>query len=374
MSLRVEGALRVGRHRLRGDCDVRFEAVTPGEGLGDQDGGRSAAGRRASHQPRHHARPDHLIVHHVVGGELLAEDGERIVPGVTAGLGADLREGLHFGAVFLHMGEPGAAEIAQRKRDAGRVDQRVGERIELLERARPVGVDRAQRAGLHLLEAEREHAIGRAGSDRLARQKQRRRAGRAIVVDVDDRNPGHAEVVDRALSGGGVAVHVSRVGLLDELVADAGVGERAAPRLGAHLMIARARSRLGEGNHPNACDDNPGRHWLLLKLPTRHLMSHGSYMAPTTAVKKDGKDCEHAEAIGRHFAMDAVRGPQARPRREARRRAAHGGQAVPRGGLSPHAAGQDRGAAQHHQAGPLQLFRQQGGDPVRALSPRRRAV
>ena len=63
------------------------------------------------------------------GRERLALDRVDIelAPGeVTAGLGADLRKGLHLGAVFLHMGEACAAEIAQRERNCLRVNQLVG--------------------------------------------------------------------------------------------------------------------------------------------------------------------------------------------------------------------------------------------------------
>ena len=54
-------------------------------------------------------------------------------------------------------------------------------------------------------------------------------------------------------------------------------------------MIARACSRLGEGNHSDARDDNPGRHRLLRKLPTRHFMSRGSYMAPKALSRRTAK-------------------------------------------------------------------------------------
>ena len=58
-------------------------------------------------------------------------------------------------------------------------------------------------------------------ADRLGGEVERGRAGRAVVVDVDDRDAGHAELVDRALARGRLAVHVADVGLLDSLVGDA---------------------------------------------------------------------------------------------------------------------------------------------------------
>ena len=115
-----------------------------GEFLRDEHGRRAAAGRRARHQPRHHAGPDHLIVHDVVGGDLLAEQRQRIVLGMPARLGADLGERRQRRAVLLHVTAAGAAEIAQRQRHAGRVDQLVGGGVEFVECAGPVGENRAR--------------------------------------------------------------------------------------------------------------------------------------------------------------------------------------------------------------------------------------
>ena len=87
-----------------------------------------------------------------------------------------------------------------------------------------------ERAPLHLLEADRQRAVGEPALDRLAREQQRARAGRAVVVDVHHRDPGQAEPVDRALPVGRVAVARSRRTPARSLVRDAGVGERASRR------------------------------------------------------------------------------------------------------------------------------------------------
>ena len=81
-------------------------------------------------------------------------------------------------------------------------------------------------ARLHLLEADRERAVDQPALDGLSSQEQRRGAGRAVVVDVDDRDPGEAQLVESALAVGRVAVAVAGVGLLDVLVGDASIGER----------------------------------------------------------------------------------------------------------------------------------------------------
>ena len=96
-----------------------------------------------------------------------------------------------------------------------------------VERVGAVGVLDPEAARLHLLEADRHRAVGEAALDRLAGQEQRRGAGRAVVVDVDDRDPGQAQLVERPLAVGRVAVAVAGVGLLD--VARRGCRRRPAP-------------------------------------------------------------------------------------------------------------------------------------------------
>src|SRR5438046_581775 len=64
----------------------------------------------------------------------------------------------------------------------------------------------------------------------------------------------------------------------------------------------------------------------------------------------------------RPVALDALRKPPPRARREARGGAAHGGAAVPRTRLSRHHTERRRRAAQRHQARAVQLFSRQGRD------------
>ena len=108
--------------------------------------------------------------------------------------------------------------------------------------------------------AQRQRAVDCAALHRLARQEQRGRPGGAVVVDVDHRDAGHAHLVQRALAAGGVAVDVAHVGLLHLLVADAGIGQRAAQRLGGHLGIGLVGARLGEGDHADADHVDGGAH------------------------------------------------------------------------------------------------------------------
>ena len=96
---------------------------------------------------------------------------------------------------------------------------------------------RAERALLHLLEADRDRAVDEAALDRLARHEQGAAAGGAVVVDVDDRDAGQTKSVDRALAGGAVAVAIADEGLLDLGVVDAGVFERLGAGLEDHVGV-----------------------------------------------------------------------------------------------------------------------------------------
>ena len=85
----------------------------------------------------------------------------------------------------------------------------------LVHRVGAVGVLDAERALLHLLEAEGEHAIGDAAFDELLGHEQRRGTGGAVVVHVVDRYACQAQAVHRALAAGGFAVAVPDARLLD---------------------------------------------------------------------------------------------------------------------------------------------------------------
>ena len=151
------------------------------------------------------------------------------------------------------MGQPGAAEVAQRQR------HRLG--VEALEGAGPVREGHAEGARLHLLEAHRQHAVHLAAGDGLPGEVQGGRAGGAVVVDVHHRHPGEAHLVGGALPAGGVAVHVARHHLLHLGVGEAGVLEGQADGAAGHDEVGLAGSGLGEGNHSDAGDE--------------HLMGHG---------------------------------------------------------------------------------------------------
>src|SRR6185369_5133399 len=204
-ALRVERAREVRRHRHAGDLDgLLLEAVLLHELLRRENRRAGAVRRRAALELRQRVE-DHRRVLDVVERVLLLKLRVRVVDRVLVVLVPDLRERLGTRAVLLHVLAAGVAEELRRRRrglEAAEVDHH----LELLVHGiGAIHVLRAERALLHLLEAEREDAVGEAALDELLRHEERRRAGRAVVVHVVDGDAGAAELVDSALAAGRIA-------------------------------------------------------------------------------------------------------------------------------------------------------------------------
>jgi hypothetical protein len=189
----------------------------------------------------------------LLDGEHLVEQRERVLRRVLARLRGDLRERLSLRAVLPPVLAARAAEHLRGRRRLAEALRAVHEVDVAVERVRAVVPLRRQRALLHLLEAEREHAL-RARLDRLPRQEQRRRPRRAVVVHVDDRHAGDAERIQRALPARAVAVDVADVRLLDLLRRHAGVLQRVLHRALRHHVVRVARAGLLELDHADAED------------------------------------------------------------------------------------------------------------------------
>ncbi len=193
---------------------LRVQAVLLREGFRADDRGGRAAGRRAGHQARQHAGPQHLRLHHLVGRDHRAEHRQRVVRGVPAGLGADLREGLE-----LACRTPSCGPGRRRRSSAAPAADSASTSSSVAASKRSKGLGRSLKTepsapGFICSKPSASTHSAAPLRHRLARQEQRRRAGGAVVVDVDDRDAAHAHLVDRALAGGGVAVHVADIGLL----------------------------------------------------------------------------------------------------------------------------------------------------------------
>src|SRR5450432_640695 len=246
----LEARFVVGGHRLAGDPHRARMPVLAREVVGAHDGRSAAACGRAALVASERVE-DLFARHDLFDREAGVEERVRVVRRVLARLLADLREGLLLRPVFPPVFAPRAAEHLRgggRLREALHVEHRL--RV-LGDGALAVVVLRPQRALLHLLEAEDQHALGDATLDRLLREHQRGRAGGAVVVHVEDRHPGQPDLVRRALAARAVAVDVAGVDLLHSLVRDLRVAQRQVRRLRRHHVVVLALSGLGELRHPD---------------------------------------------------------------------------------------------------------------------------
>ncbi|MNG83539.1 hypothetical protein D3C79_422640 [compost metagenome] len=254
---------RIGSQRLRQDHHIGVQAMFLGKRFGANDRRRRTASWRAGHQTGHDTRPDHLIVHHVFGRHNLAEQGQRVVARMTAGLGANSGKGTHLRTVLLHVLTASTAKHLQSTRDTGDIGaQLIYHRLgHVRGGTRAVIPDTLQRPGLHLLEAKGQGTVHRPALHRLTCQEQGTGAGGTVVVDVDQRDTAHADFIQRCLATGGITVDITGVGLLDEGVIQASVFQGQAHRLRTHLNIGTAGAWLDERNHTNADNVRFLRHY-----------------------------------------------------------------------------------------------------------------
>src|SRR5690606_17464707 len=91
---------------------------------------------------------------------------------------------------------------------------------------------------------------------RLPRQKERRGAAGAVVVDVDDGNAGEAQTVGCGLARGRITIDVAGVNLADVTIFNRCIGQRELSGLDGHVPIILAAARLAEGNHSHARNDD----------------------------------------------------------------------------------------------------------------------
>ncbi|MNE62458.1 hypothetical protein D3C80_1577400 [compost metagenome] len=134
---------------------------------------------------------------------------------MAAGLGADRGKGALGGAVFVHVFATSAAKHAQGHRHALCIGSQLGRDLRTLAHDRrailPLPLEGTR---LHLFKTQRQRTLDRPAFHRLARQVQGAGAGGAVVVDIDHRNTAQADFIQCRLARGGVAVHVTDIGLL----------------------------------------------------------------------------------------------------------------------------------------------------------------
>ena len=126
----------------------------------------------------------------------------------------------------------------------------------------------AERALLHLLEAERQRAVDEAAADHLAREVERRAIpSQQLLLTLTAGTPVSPSSYSARCAAGRVPVAVADERLLDLVVGDAGVGERLLAGLAAHVgIVPLAGARLLELGHADTDDKHLATHAALSLL------------------------------------------------------------------------------------------------------------
>jgi hypothetical protein len=101
-----------------------------------------------------------------------------------------------------------------------------------------------ERSGEHLLKANNKHAVRGAVGNHVPAHVETSGSGRTVVVDVVDRDTGHAELVENALSTRRVAITVACYALVDVVVVDVCIEHSLHASLEAELRVIDLATRL----------------------------------------------------------------------------------------------------------------------------------
>ena len=200
----------------------------------------------------------------LVGRKDVAENSSWIGGGVAPRLFSDQRKGSVFRSVTLLIFQPGAPEKAQRHRAVGGPQPGFARIQKIAQRVRAIIINARQGAALHLFEAQCQHAVSRTAGDGLSREPEGGRTGRAIIVDVDDRNAAQPAGVKRSLAGCAVAIDIADIGLLDRWISHARVRQHICNGVRRHHTIITGLAGRVKGGHRHTGNDHGAGHDTLL--------------------------------------------------------------------------------------------------------------
>ena len=255
-----EAGRGVAGEALSGNAHPGVQALAAGIALRDEHGGCASAGGRAALQAGQRA----VLVRrgqHLIEGDQVAEHRVGVVGGVLSRLHGDSCEGLRGGAELFHVRLARSAEQLRGHRRV-RLDAVGGCELGEVRDARcgPVVPVAGQGARAHLLEPERQRDVDLPARHGASRLPQGGGTAGAVVVDVDDGDAGGAHGVESHLTAGRVAVDVGGVCLLDVIDRHTGVCQRGADRPRSQVLVLRAGTGLGEGDHADSGNMHVDRH------------------------------------------------------------------------------------------------------------------
>ena len=261
--LAVEGICAIRCHCLGCDDDVGANPVTGREGFAAQNRSGGAARRRAALEPG--KRSVHMrAVDDLIRGQRVPENGKRIGGRMASRLFCDQRKRAVFSTIALLIFQASASEQAECHRAVGRAQPGFARIEKVIQGVWPVIIDTGQGATLHLFEAQRDNAVRAAAGYRLTRKPERRRTGRAIIVDVDDRDAAQSTRIQGSLAGCAVAIDIADIGLLDRWIGDSRIRQNICDRVRRHRSIIPGFAGCGKGGHRHTGNNHGAGHDALL--------------------------------------------------------------------------------------------------------------
>ena len=105
-----------------------------------------------------------------------------------------------------------------------------------------------ERTRSHFLETDCEGTLGLASENCVGSEAEGTGAGGAVIVDVDDGDTSHTELVENTLTAGGVTVDVTGSGVIDMVVSEASINEGLDGTFETEDGVVLV-TRFGEGSH-----------------------------------------------------------------------------------------------------------------------------
>jgi hypothetical protein len=180
-----------------------------------------------------------------------------VVNRVSVVLLSNLGEMLKLSSVFLHVLFTGISEHLGCHRGLGKATSLHVVENKVFERVSSVVEESLKRASEHLLETESKDTVSLSSEDGLVGEVEGGTSSRAVVVDIDDGNSSHTNLVHSALSTGRVTINISAVGGLDFRVLNVRISHSSSDGdLTEGVIIVVVLARLVEASHSVSDDEN----------------------------------------------------------------------------------------------------------------------
>ena len=152
-------------------------------------------------------------------------------------LGTDLGKMTFVGSILFHMFDSGISEKLGSWWSSTKSTLVIHDLHELLHGIGAIIKHTGERSRSHLLKSEGNGTVTDPTSNGLSGEEESTGSGGAIVVHVQDGDLGHSDLVESALSAGGISIAVTNDGLLNLIVGYSCVHESFGDGFLCHILI-----------------------------------------------------------------------------------------------------------------------------------------